>query len=274
MSAAHRWIRHVGSRALASWLVALTLLAAAISPASATELREPDSRALQVSLDGFTWTGAITTPLFDPDVRWVPGDVRTAQFFVRNRRPEAGDLRVVLERPLREALLGTGFLTIAARADNGPWLEVASGGRQVLVGTADIGSGGAMSVQLRASMGTDAPNQTMVLDTDLDLQVTLTQAGVVEGDSGGGGGGKNGGGDGGDGGGGGANGGTGGTGRPGASGPTAPSRADGVLPDTGSTLHPWVLPVALLLLGTGAVLAARRRDEDDEPEPQEALMRP
>ena len=265
-----------GRRALATLVVAFCLVVTAVAPSSAQDTPEPDARALEVSLDGVVWTESIETPLFDPDVRWVPGDVRTARFFVRNNRDEQGNLQVILQRPVRDELLDTGFLSVAARADNGEWTEVASGGRHVLVDSEDVESAEQMAVELRASMDFDAPNRTMILASDLDLRVTLTQSGVVEGDTGGtgnGGGSGNNGGNGGAGGSGG-NAGAGGNGtvKGDTSGPqeAVDGAVDG-LPDTGTTLRSWVLPLALLLLASGAVLIAGRRDEDDPLEPQETL---
>ncbi|MEN8674167.1 hypothetical protein [Nocardioides sp.] len=256
--------------------VALASLALglAASPSHADDSAERDRAALQLSLDGVTWTESIRQPLFDPDTRWVPGDTRTARFFVRNAKPDSGDLRVVLERPTREALLDTGFLSLAARAGNGPWTEVESGGRHELIDGAAVESQEEEVVLLRASLAADAPNGTMVLASDLDLTLTLTQEGIVddatsEDDDGGNGNGGNG--NGGD-----SGGSPGSPGSPGSTGSTE-GTASGDLPDTGSPLRPWVLPLALLLLASGAVLIVRRGDDEDDQAPappQEALTRP
>lgn len=229
---------------------------ASVAEHSDKDTAQQDRKALSVSLDGATWTDAITRPLFDPSVRWVPGDVRTAQFFVRNTKPEAGDLSLVLERPTRAALLETTFLTIAARAGSGPWVEVASGGSHELIDSAKVASDAEVPVELRASYDFAAPNTSMVLASDLDLTLTLTQGGVVAD----------------------ANSDTdprdpdGNPNQPGS--PNTPDNHNasngagaGVLPDTGSPLRSWVLPLALLLLAAGAVLVARRTEleQDDSP---------
>ena len=254
--------------------VALTSLALglAASPSQADDAAQPDRNALQVSLDGVTWTESIRQPLFDPAVRWVPGDIRTARFFVRNAKPESGDLRVVLERPTRDALLDTGFLSVAARAGDGPWTEIESGGRHELIDGAAVESLEEEIVFLRASLAADAPNGTMVLATDLDLTLTLTQEGIVddatsEDDDENDGGNGNGNGDGGNG--------DDGTGQDGSGNPTnADGTGSGDLPDTGSPLRPWVLPLAFLLLASGAVLVARRRVEEEDPPLEKSLIRP
>ncbi len=264
-------------QALTALVVACCLLAVSIAPSSAQDKPEPDADALEVSLDGLVWTDSIDTPLFDPEVRWVPGDVRTARFFVRNNRTDQGTLQVVVQRPERDELLDTGSLSVAARAGNGRWTEVASGGRHVLVDSTDVNGGRQMAVQLRASFDFDAPNGTMVLDSDLDLKISLTQAGVVEGDTGGTGNGNGGNGNGG------GSGGSAGSGSGGATNGDGSVKGDtsgpqgavdgtaGWLPDTGTALRPWVLPLALLLLATGAVLIARRRDDEEHLEPATTL---
>ncbi len=239
-------------RALTALVVAACLLLVSGSVAASASASDSDSvqvtpKALQLSLDGVTWTDSISTPLFDPRVRWVPGDVRTAEFFVRNSKPELGDLSVVLDRPMTEALYDTGSLSIAVRVGAGVWSEVEAGDRRVLVDEASVDPADALSVQLRASMDFDAPNQTMVLDTDLDLTLRLTQDGVVADATSDGG-------------------------SHGVSPDETPTGQDtsndttrGDLPDTGSSLRPWILPLALLLLGAGAVLVARRTDDEEDP---------
>jgi len=41
------------------------------------------------STDGRTWVSSLATPLFAPSFRWVPSDVETASFYVRNQAPRA-----------------------------------------------------------------------------------------------------------------------------------------------------------------------------------------
>ncbi len=135
-------------------------------------------------------------------------------------------------------------------------MEVASGGRHELIDSAKVASDAEVPVELRASYDFAAPNTSMVLASDLDLTLTLTQAGRrrrcqlgqdprdPDGNPD----------------------------QPGS--PNTPDNHNasngagaGVLPDTGSPLRSWVLPLALLLLAAGAVLVARRTEleQDDSP---------
>ncbi len=204
-----------------------------------------DGDALQLSTDGRTWSDNITEPLFDPAVRWVPGDERTVGFYVRNTRPDDGDLSLVLRRGGTGKLYDSGDLDLSARVDSGAWISIRPGDSRSLTGSSALGVDEAF-VELRATMDAASLNQTMVLATDLDLDLRLTEQGVLEAGPL-------------------APGGQSGTPLEPLS-PTDPNATPhGVLPDTGSPLRPWLLPLALLLLGAGAVLVARRIDEDEDP---------
>ncbi|MCL1870776.1 MAG: hypothetical protein FWF90_10230 [Promicromonosporaceae bacterium] len=101
-------------------LAALALAAAPVAAATAASGAAPPSGAVEVSVDGTTWSTATTTPLFDPAVLWVPGDVRTGTLYARTRACDAasGEAR---------ATFGQGGPDLAAdlrvrtRVDGGPW---------------------------------------------------------------------------------------------------------------------------------------------------------
>lgn len=196
--------------------------------AHAATAHDPGSE-VAVSRDGTHWSDSLAAPLFDPAVRWVPGDVRTALFYVRNRDADAGDLRVTVQRTPRDALIGTGWLTVSARAGQGPLVDVAQGGSQTLVEQAAVAPTSVVPVHVTATLDPAAPDGTQVLATDLDLHVTLTRSVP-------------------------------GSGAPAGTPAGTPGAAPtGALPDTGSDLQPWVVPLALLMLASGTVLVARHR---------------
>ena len=74
------------SVAVLAALVAASLLV--LSPARA-------EGELALSSDGVTWTGSLRTPLFDAAERWVPGDERTASFWVANRAAGRAEVSIV-----------------------------------------------------------------------------------------------------------------------------------------------------------------------------------
>lgn len=213
-----------------------------------------------LSTDGVRWTPSLTEPLFDPEVRWVPGDVRTARFFVRNERPDNGDLTISIDRVVRDDLLDTGMLAISARAGDQPFTTVTSSGTFKLVEQDRLRSGVALPVEVRVAMAGSAPNQTMVLGTDLDLTVTLTDSDAVLDESGGvdsvvdgvqsnGSGSGNGSGKGDD---------------SGSEGADDEVNSGAFLPGTGNDVPPWLPPLALLLLGSGTYLVVRHRHRDED----------
>lgn len=222
---------------------------------------------LGLSSDGVTWAGSLEQPLFDAGVRWVPGDVRTSSFFVRNQAAERGDLTVEVERTVRDQLLQSSFLEISARAGGQPWTSVTAGGLQQLLTAEDLLSGRPVEVEVRVTLDEDAPNETMVLGTDLDFRVTLTQSEIVA-DAGGDQDGSDGDGSGGldvDGEVGGEVGGDGPTAVAGSSpddGDDVDGEVGGFLPGTGSAVPPWLPPVGVVLVGAGAYLIVRRRRDE------------
>ena len=218
-------------------LTARTLLAALVvlvAPAAAAHA----GSQLGLSYDGQSWSTSLSRPLFDPEVRWVPGDVRTARFYVRNQSDGRGDLIIAVEDVARDVLTGTGRLDIAARVGAGPWSEISSPGMHVLADTDDVPSGTTVPVDVRVSLEDLAPNRTMVLGSDLDFSVTLTDSRARDGaggDEGNGGGDDNGG------------------------------SID--LPGTGAGFTAAELALGLVLLTSGALLLAGRRRQDDDPDP-------
>ncbi|MCW2815595.1 MAG: hypothetical protein JWN84_3050 [Nocardioides sp.] len=248
-------------------MLATSALALSAAPAHA------EGEPLGLSYDSVTWSDSLGVPLFDPDVRWVPGDVRTARFFVRNQQPDAGDLSVVIERAAQRDLVDSGWLAISARAGSQPWTTVSDGGRHQLVDRDRLRPGVPLEVVVRVAMNVAAPNRTMVLSTDLDFTVSLTDSDAVL-DAG------EGAGDGVDGEGGAVIdlGGDGAVepedsgpvaagGAPDAAGldPVVAGNSGDFLPGTGSEVPPWLPPLGLALLGTGTYLVVRRRDRDADP---------
>src|SRR5262249_13829577 len=58
-------------------------------PADATPVR------IALSSDGLHWADRLPRPLFEPDIRWIPGDSRSRSFFVRNETAGPAVLTVV-----------------------------------------------------------------------------------------------------------------------------------------------------------------------------------
>lgn len=223
-------------RALGALVVAAVALLGVVVPgtssaASAASTESGTGFELGLSRDGVSWSRSLDAPLFDPEVRWVPGDVRTARFYVRNQAASRGAMTVTVRSVRRDALLETRTLTVAARSDGGEWRAVDGPSLVPIVDADLIASGDAVPVDVRVAMDVEAPNRTMVLATDLEFTVQLADArAVADGGSGDGGGSEDG------------------------------------LGSSGASVPAWLVLVGALALfaGTGLLLARRGLEADDD----------
>ncbi len=230
----------------------LTASGLALLPVLAPAVARADDARLGLSDDGVHFTDALTRPLFDTDLRWVPGDVRTSTFYVRNQSTDAGDLDLSLVRGSEQGdLFAADALVVDARADTGAWTPVQSGQSSQVVDLAEVAPGTVIPVQVRVRMPASAPNDTMILAADLGFRVRLTDATAVLDDSGTiGDGGSVG------------NGGSGNDGSiPGTDDVDETTAGAGSLPSTGLELPRGLAWLGLVLTGAGAFLVARSRTD-------------
>lgn len=177
-----------------------------------------------LSADGRSYADSLTGPLFDPAVRWVPGDVRTGTLWVRNESGETADLAVTLDAPALAGPLARGELSITGRAGDGESAPVAAVPATVAA-VPDLAPGASVPLELRVAMAAGADESTFGLTGDLGLQVRLTG---TAGDGGG----------------------------------RVAGVADGLgdeLAATGTTVRGWVVVLGLLAVGAGAVVLGPRR---------------
>lgn len=236
-------------------VVALLLLVPASSAAAADEIG--------VSPDGVQWGGDLPGPLFDEAVRWVPGDVRTASFHVRNQADDAGRLAIAFETTGAATLLDGNAISLSARTDDGAWVALRRVDERFSIEDGGIPAGEQTRVQVRAAFAPSATNQSQRDSVSLGFRVVLTQA-IADGaldpadpadpvDAPG------------------ADDVPGPDGSPGPDDSTGPEagRDDdgddsipGLLPDTGAPAFGWLLLLAAALLGSGAALIRSRRGGD------------
>ncbi|GAB2769174.1 hypothetical protein GCM10027020_22880 [Nocardioides salsibiostraticola] len=230
---------------LRSILVALVFAAVTLHPIAASAQTD----RLGLSSDGVTFAETLKKPLFDTTIRWVPGDVRVATFYVRNQADTAGNLQVAIKRVVLDDLIETNWLKVSARAGSKPFTSVTTGGRASLVENVVINHGDVLPVRVRVELLPDAPNFTQVLSSELDLLVRLSDARAIAPITPG------------------TNVSPGQSGELGSTDSAGPSGLLGILPDTGNPLTWWTIPLALFLIITGAFLALRRRTEPEEEQP-------
>lgn len=129
---------------------------------------------LQLSHDGSSWSDGLTGGLFDPAVLWVPGDVRTATFFVRNRTEDTGTVTVDLHGSAVDSLMRTGDLAVAARAGASRWCSVSTPGDH-RIATSHVPAGAQEKVSVRVSFDPRATNASRVKQLRLAFDVRLSR---------------------------------------------------------------------------------------------------
>lgn len=208
-------------RLLAALATAAALLASTVATAAAAD-------EAQVSLDGRHWTGRISTPLFDPAFRWVPGDDDVKTFFVRNDGPSTARVTVEVDTGDPDHWIREDGLALSARVDGGAWASLRNGGQVGELVEDALRQGRQARVDVRVDFPATATDASERDRLPFSFRVTLVQAGPV-GDAGQGAGGLGG--------------------------------LGGGLADTGTTLRMWLVWLAAGLISSGlALLAGRRRE--------------
>jgi hypothetical protein len=198
---------------------------AAVFPAAAVPATTPattDDR-LVLSVDRTTWSPDVTTPLFDPDLVWVPGDVETGTLYARNESGEDATAAAAVFLVVGEGAALAEELHVRTRLGAGPWTD---GLRSAVT---DLGPGEVLPIGVEVAFDPDATNASQLRTVEIDVVVTLSAAGL------------------------------GGPGPddPGAGGQGGP----GSLPRTGADLLlPAVVAVAAVLLGSALLLLRERRE--------------
>lgn len=185
-----------------------------------------------LSWDGSRWADRLPGTLFDERIRWVPGDRRTSQFFVRNQADSGADLRVAVRTSDRDRLLRAEDVVLRARVGNEPWVELSRIGPDHRLTDRILGTGEQARVQVRATFDAASTNQSQRDELDLRFRITLRDAragGTPDGPDDA-------------------------TGSPTEADPPS---AD-ALPDTGARPVGWLLLVAGAMIGAGLALVRRR----------------
>lgn len=201
----------------------LTLVVGAVgAPAGAA------SQPVQLSTDGRVWTPDLTTPLFDPSVRWVPGDVRTATFWVRNAGPSLGALTITANVHDDDALLAGGAILLRMRAAGGAWTTVRPGTAASL---GSLARGARSRIEMTASFAwpSGSDTQRKLLRFGLDVRLSGASTSVTHGTN---------------------------------QEPAEDHHGSGLLPNTGNPVTWRLCLLAALSLGggTGLVVRSKRRE--------------
>lgn len=136
------------------------------TPAVADDSTSP--LGLSMSENG-PWTTSLSTPLFDPDMLWVPGDTVTSGFWAANRSDDTTEFRITL-LPWQQALMSTGEFEMRVRSGDDRWEPI----RSAWTAPRPLAAGEKMHVQLRATLKETASNATQTLAFGFDIRTRLT----------------------------------------------------------------------------------------------------
>ncbi|MGO3148184.1 MAG: hypothetical protein ACTIJ6_10960 [Leucobacter sp.] len=165
---ANRRTRTVLSALAASVLLTGTLAWA--SPARAVT----ESPKIELSADGIVWASNLADPLFDSETRWVPGDSRTATFFVRNLGGTDAWLSLKAERLSSARPLPEDDIVLATRASDGAWENLGGTPAKKLALTESDSA--ATEVTVQAQVPWRAGNDTQLDDARFNITVNLAEA--------------------------------------------------------------------------------------------------
>jgi len=158
--------------------IVLCLLALGI-PLGATMSSATAADEVGVSVDGSTWSSSLSTPLFDSGFLWVPGDLETERFYVRNRGPSDAVLRIEVRSADPDDLLADDDMIISARAGSGDWISMANGSPSSRLTDQVIGVDGAVPVDVRVKFSWASPNESQ--SDRLPLLLVVTMSGDADG---------------------------------------------------------------------------------------------
>jgi len=206
---------------------------------------------LGLSRDGTNWSQSLSKPLFPADVIWVPGDIRIASFWVRNQGPTGSEviLDVVGKGKAASAganagasssvsaasLLKDGDIHLAARSDDGPWVDLDNGDDSNRLSTSATPVGAQARVEVRATYDAAATEQAKFRDLGFSLSVTIQPFTGLGG------------------------------GQSNSTQPPGAQEIAGFLPGTGAPKVMWIAAIGAMLIGVGlSLVEGRRREEEGE----------
>lgn len=221
----------------ATALLVSVLLALWSAPAHAAD-------EIGFSNDGVTWAPALAQPLFDPEFRWVPGDSRTATFFVRNQGPTSAVMTIEARSADADELLGHDDIHLHARVAGGSWVPLRNGIASASLTDEGFDAGDVVQIEINAAFDPATVNQSQSKSLPLTFEVTLADAASIPAPEG-------------------PDSETPGVETPGSGETAAGPARGGVLPSAGAAVGPGLLLAALMLCALGAVMIARRSSDDD-----------
>jgi len=154
-------------------LTVMVAMVAVLSLLGAPSTAAPKSwPKLLLSRDGHTWTPTLPGPLFQASTVWVPGDVDTQKFYVRNKTGGQARLGIVIRLNDRSRLVKSRQLLLSAKVGDAPWVALVKT-RQQLVRVV-MSAGAVEKVLVRVEMPVSAKNRSMNKKEPFHFTVRLT----------------------------------------------------------------------------------------------------
>jgi hypothetical protein len=157
---------------LAAALVALG--ATVLSTTTPVTMSAHTSSGLALSRDGRQWSSDLDSPLFEKDLRFVPGETRVETFRVRNSSADKAELRVRLLAQDPSDWLGADGFRMRVRLDDRRWVLVRGDGDQPdnhMV----LDPGESVPVSVRVRLRRAAGNRNMARRLSFTIVVRLTE---------------------------------------------------------------------------------------------------
>lgn len=188
------------------------------------------SDEFHVSWDGDVWSEQLSEPLFEPTVRWVPGDFEVEVFYVRNQAEGGATLTIAVTAVDRDHLMVYEDIRLSARLASGDWVDLEHTEENFRLNNDELPAGEVSKVEVRAYFDSNSPNRSQNKELALNFRVILSDAQVA------------------------------------IENPEAPRADDeestGPLPQTGTSGLHWFILAAGTAIGVGmAVLGIRKREE-------------
>ncbi|MEV7396590.1 LPXTG cell wall anchor domain-containing protein [Aeromicrobium sp. NPDC092404] len=202
-----------------SFVLAIGLVLVVAPPASAAD-------EIGLSRDGVTFAPSLGGPLFDPAFLWVPSDVESETFYVRNQGGTTARLTVDILGEEVSALMDSGDLDVTATS-GGTSTTVSDKDEHRLLTIPGVEANEIVPVTITVAFDAASTNETQLLSSDLNFRINLRQTSAVVGDG------------------------------------EDDNDDNGLLPDTGAQAPLWLAALAAIGIGSGAALISRRRTQPE-----------
>ena len=154
------------------WLAVAAMIGVTTSPAVA-------AGELELSRDGTSWSPDLSEPLFDSNVRWVPGDIRSSSFFVRNLTSQQGRLSMDILDTAATELIDTGDISIDAQGAGGAWTPATQAGIHRLLSDGVVPGGATRRIDVTIAFDPASGNYSQLKSLALHFACSSSRTSTI-----------------------------------------------------------------------------------------------